>query len=77
MVILDLSLPDGAGWDLLPQIRAQQPAARVVFLSAAEMSQEVATQVEAVLLKSQVSPSGLLKALSARRALSKDGNPSC
>lgn len=63
MVILDLGLPDGSGWDLLPVIRAQQPDARVVVLSGADMTPEESRRVEAVLLKSQISPYELLDAL--------------
>lgn len=65
VVILDLGLPDGSGWDLLPQIRAQQPDARVVVLSGTRMTPEESRRVEAVLLKSQISPNELLDALSS------------
>jgi PAS domain S-box-containing protein len=66
MVILDLGLPDGSGWDLLPEIRARQPDARVVILSGNDMRPEESLRVEAVLLKSQISPHDLLDALSSR-----------
>jgi PAS domain S-box-containing protein len=66
MVILDLGLPDGSGWDLLPEIRARLPDARVVVLSGTDMPPEVSRRVEAVLLKSQISPRQLLDALSSR-----------
>jgi len=66
VVILDLSLPDGSGWDLLPEIRARQPNARVVILSGTDMTPDEARKVEAVLLKSQVSPRELLDALNTR-----------
>jgi CheY-like chemotaxis protein len=65
VVILDLGLPDGSGWELLPQIRAQQPDARVVVLSGTRMTPEESRRVEAVLLKSQISPNELLDALSS------------
>lgn len=64
VVILDLSLPDGSGWDLLPDIRTRQPDARVVILSGTDMTAVEARKVETVLLKSQISPSELLDALS-------------
>ena len=63
VVILDIGLPDGSGWDLLAEIRARQPQARVVILSGAYTSPDEARKVEAVLLKSQVSPRKLLEAL--------------
>ncbi len=74
VVILDLSLPDGSSWDLLPEIRAQQPEAKVVILSGAEMTQDDERKVEAVLLKSQVSPSALLNVLSTRIQAAKNKN---
>jgi len=60
---MDLTLPDGSGWHLLPEIRKQQPLARVVILSGADTTPEEARKVDAVLVKSQVSPEGLLVAL--------------
>ncbi|MFO7541701.1 MAG: PAS domain S-box protein [Thiobacillus sp.] len=66
VVILDLGLPDGSGWDLLPEIRKRQPGARVVILSGTEMTPDKARKVEAVLLKSQVSPRELIDALNTR-----------
>ena len=67
VVVLDLALPDGSGWDLLPQIRASQPEARVVILTGIDMTADEAGKVEAVLLKSQISPRQLLDAINARR----------
>ena len=66
VVLLDISLPDGSGWDLLPEIRACQPEARVVILAGTDMTAAEAHRVEAVLTKAQVSPRELLDALSAR-----------
>ena len=66
VVILDLGLPDGSGWDLLPEIRERQPNARVVILSGNDTSVEEARHVEAVLLKSQVSSQQLLAAINDR-----------
>lgn len=63
VVILDLGLPDGSGWDLIPTLRAQQPAPRIVILSGSEMTPDEAGKVEAVLLKSRVSTPDLLKAI--------------
>ncbi len=66
VVILDIGLPDGSGWDLLPDIRARQPEARIVILSGADTTADEARRVEAVLLKSQVSPKELIDALGSR-----------
>lgn len=66
VVILDLGLPNESGWDLLPEIRAQQPHTRVVVLTGGELSEDHAGQVDAVLSKSQVSPRQLLDAIDSR-----------
>lgn len=71
VVILDLDLPDGSGWDLLPAIRQRHPDARVVILSGTDMSADEARKVEAVLLKSHLSPHELLEALGARIQLTR------
>lgn len=66
VVVLDLGLPDGSGWDLLPEIREHQPETRVLILSGADMTEAEAQKVEGVLLKSRVSAHELLKALGSR-----------
>ena len=66
VVVLDIGLPDGSGWDALPDIRARQPDTRIVILSGADTTAEEARRVEAVLLKSQVSPKELIDALDSR-----------
>ena len=66
VVILDLTLPDESGWDLLPYIRARQPDARVVVLNNSELSPEQVQQVDMVLRKSEVLPRQLMSAITAR-----------
>ena len=66
LIILDLKLPDGSGWHLLQEIRKQQPLARIVVLTGNDTSPEEAESVDAVLLKSRVSPQELLAALSSQ-----------
>lgn len=63
VVILDLVLPDGSGWDLLPEIRRQLPGARIVILSGYDVTSEDTQRVDAVLTKSKVSPRQLLDAI--------------
>lgn len=63
VVILDLTLPDESGWDLLPDLHARQPDTRVVVLTGAELSDEQAGQVDAVIHKGDVSPRELLDAI--------------
>lgn len=66
VIILDIALPDGSGWTLLPEIRERQPNARVLILSGSELTADEACMVESVLLKSRISPDDLLKALNQR-----------
>ena len=73
VVILDLNLPDGSGWDMLPALRARQPSARIVILSGADISPDEIDKVEAVLLKSRVSSHDLLNAIQASILQSKKG----
>jgi len=72
VVILDLTLPDGSGWELLALIRAQRPEPLVIILSGTELSHAEAGKVEAALLKSHVSPRALLDALNSRITKSKE-----
>jgi two-component system, OmpR family, response regulator len=46
-VVLDLSLPDGEGTELVPEIRERHPRTRVVVLSAREDVGEVASEAGA------------------------------
>ncbi len=39
--LLDLNLPDGTGFDLIPLIRAQSPHARVIVISAHDGAYEM------------------------------------
>jgi DNA-binding response OmpR family regulator len=66
VVVIDLTLPNESGWDFLPDIRAQQPDARVVGLSNSELSPEQMQQVDMVLRKSEVLPRQLMSAIAAR-----------
>jgi signal transduction histidine kinase/DNA-binding response OmpR family regulator len=68
VVILDLTLPNESGWDLLPDIRAQQPDARVVVLSDSELSPDQTRLVDVALRKSQVLPRQLISAIDVRHA---------
>ncbi|MEX1167035.1 MAG: response regulator [Hydrogenophaga sp.] len=72
VVILDLALPNESGWDLLPEIRAQQPGTRVVVLTGGEELGENEGRVDAVLKKSQVTPQRLLDAIDVRQPRDTD-----
>lgn len=47
VVVLDLTLPDGEGEELIPDIRQRHPRTRVAILSAREDIDEVASQAGA------------------------------
>jgi DNA-binding response OmpR family regulator len=47
VVVLDLSLPDGEGTELIPEIRERHPRASVALLSAREDVDEVASEAGA------------------------------
>ncbi|MDN3560825.1 response regulator [Vreelandella neptunia] len=66
VVLLDIGLPDGSGWELVADIRACQPGAKLVILSGADMTQQQHGQVEAVLLKSRLSKETLINGINAR-----------
>lgn len=60
LVILDIGLPDGSGWSLLPDINALQPVPRVIILSGAEVSAEQQISVHQTFVKSRTSPQNLI-----------------
>ena len=47
MVVLDLSLPDGEGTELIPEIRERHPQTPVAVLSAREEVDEAASKAGA------------------------------
>ncbi|HEY0961281.1 MAG TPA: ATP-binding protein [Pseudomonadales bacterium] len=65
VVILDLGLPDGSGWELLPDIKAAMPNSRLVILTGQDTSQLDLRKVDSVLLKSRMTPRQLLDAIHA------------
>lgn len=61
LVLLDLSLPDGSGLELLPYLNNQtRDTIPVVLFSAREVGMEAAHQVAAILVKSRTSNQQLL-----------------
>ena len=52
VVVLDVSLPDGSGWELLPLLRTLKPPPPVIVLSEVECTAEQRQAVHAVLIKS-------------------------
>ena len=51
LVILDLGLPDGNGWDLLPELQRYQPDAKVIVLSSRELTDTQKQEIELAFVK--------------------------
>ena len=71
VVILDLGLPDGSGWTLLPFIAAKHPEPRVVVFSAHELSDADTRHFAASLVKSSTDNARLLSTLKRQIARNK------
>jgi PAS domain S-box-containing protein len=63
LVLLDLTLKDGSGWELLDTIEALNPAPPVVVFSASDAVALDSERVEAVLVKAHTSNDQLLRTL--------------
>ncbi len=63
LVILDILLPDGSGWELLPTITQNQSHPRVVVLSMREQSAPLGASVALSVVKSRVSTSELIESI--------------
>ena len=73
LVLLDLSLGGGSGWDLLTDIEALTLPPPVVVFSASEVDRRQSARVAAVLLKAQTSNEELLQTL--QRVLNQTRSP--
>ena len=51
LVLLDISLPDGSGWDLFDRIREMSPHPPVIVFSGSSVSQERLADVDGALVK--------------------------
>jgi PAS domain S-box-containing protein len=63
VVILDLDLPDGSGWELLHDIRYYQPNTHVIVLTGELLQAQAAARFEKVILKSKLSAIDLITAV--------------
>jgi len=63
LVLLDLGLPDGSGWELLPVINALAPPVRVVIFSAQDAVQGGEHPPCAFLVKSQTTDQRLIEVI--------------
>jgi signal transduction histidine kinase/CheY-like chemotaxis protein len=60
LVLLDIGMPDGSGWELLPQLNQLSPKPPVIVLSNGELSVEQRASVHLALLKSRIPNQNLL-----------------
>lgn len=65
-VLLDIGLPDGSGWTLIPDIEREQPDAAIVILSGQDVSKEKHAIVEGVLLKNRLTGEQLVNLVRRR-----------
>lgn len=65
LILLDIGLPDGSGWELLRSVQKLERRPPVVVFSATPVGADQARKVEATLLKSHTSESDLLATLRA------------
>jgi PAS domain S-box-containing protein len=65
LVVLDISLPDGNGTELLPLLGSHPVPVPVILLSAMEASKEVQSQVVASMIKSVVSEDKIVQTIKA------------
>ena len=63
LVLLDLRLPDGSGWDVMPAIEAQDPPPPVVVFSVDDVPLAARARVAAVLTKTDTSNEKLVATL--------------
>ncbi|HEY8095494.1 MAG TPA: response regulator [Methylobacter sp.] len=74
LVVLDIGLPDGSGWELLPDLKRLNPEPPVIVLSGSEMTEEQQSHVQAALVKTRIPNQDILdtiKRLLAVNTLSK------
>ncbi len=74
LVVLDIGLPDGWGWELLTELKRLNPEPPVIVLSGSEMTQQQQDIVQSALVKTRIPNQNLLdtlKRLLAGNALSK------
>ncbi len=63
LVVLDIGLPDGSGWELLADLKRLNNEPPVIVLSGSEMTAEQRSHVQAVLVKTRIPNQDLLDTL--------------
>ncbi len=74
LVVLDIGLPDGSGWDLLPLLKTLRPEPPVIVLSGAEPTRAQREAVDSALLKARTSNQDLLDTLGRLLARRRGGS---
>ncbi|OOE69775.1 response regulator [Salinivibrio sp. IB282] len=65
-ILLDIGLPDGVGWNLIPQIKEVQPTASIIVLTGEEVSAARYGSVHDVLLKRRLTTEKLVDIIGKR-----------
>jgi PAS domain S-box-containing protein len=65
LVLLDIGLPDGSGYDLLVELKAKRPPIKAVIFSAQDVGHDIAKEVSAALVKSRTSNLQLIQTIKA------------
>jgi PAS domain S-box-containing protein len=63
LVVLDIGLPDGSGWELLPDLKRLQPEPPVIVLSGADLTAEHQANMQSALVKTRIPNQDLLDSL--------------
>lgn len=64
LILLDIGLPDGTGWQLLPDLQSRHSKVPVIIFSAQDISPEQAQQASAVFGKTKIEPAALVEYIS-------------
>ncbi|MPS31466.1 MULTISPECIES: response regulator [unclassified Salinivibrio] len=77
-ILLDIGLPDGVGWNLIPQIKKIQPTASIIVLTGEEVGADRYDIVHDVLLKRRLTTGKLVDVIGKRvkrKRLSSSNEP--
>lgn len=69
LVVLDIGLPDGSGWELLVDLKQLDPEPPVIVLSGSEMTEQQRSSVQSALVKTRVPNQDLLDTLKSALAV--------
>lgn len=65
-ILLDIGLPDGSGWELLPHIKEHQPQAYILVLSGTDVTKQELEHIDLAIRKSNLDPELLVRAVKER-----------